>query len=529
MVAIEMKSRLNRRQVVSGAIAGVLGSQVVGRGATGFGFDAEARRAETVINVFDVGAAGDGRVDDRAAIQRAINALAAIGGVVWLPAGQFRIGAPGLIMPSNAQRPITLRGDGAGGTGTYGTTLLRSGASPALTAAGTGATNDTMNHGLTVKDLTIHGGGIASTLVRLDRCAAVQFERVRLAYSGGHALHATQLLNSRFTSCLFEVSGSDESTPSVLFDSSNDLETNTVQMMGCHWEENRFTDLQLDGTPERPSVGVIVTNGKFERSNGYAVHFRHARNCVMDGAYFYTNTTFPCVYVESENQNIVSACHLTGTGQPANAYLLQLAQGGYTTIIGNTFIAAATAHIGIDSAYGTPTIVGNVHRSVAGELPVSDLRSNRSGLIHTPASMGFGDGASHVEFRINGASGGQKQLKFESSGIERWYVRANADSESGANSGSNFEIGAADDQGGDLGVAIGINRADGAVRIMNALQHEGSTLGFFGAPPQGVTAPYSALNAADRRSFDTTNATTSELADVLGTLIADLKNYGLLR
>lgn len=491
--------------------------------------EAEAARKSTVINVLDLGATGNGRTDDRAPIQMAINSLATTGGVVWLPTGQYRIGSPGLVMPRNAQRPVTLSGDSVGGTGTYGTTLRRDGAYAVLTATGTGATNDTMNHGLMVRDLTVDGGNIASTLVRLDRCSAVQFERVRLAYSGSHALHATQLLNSRFTNCLFEVSGTADSVAAVLFDASTELETNTVQMVGCHWEENHFTDLLLDGTPDRPSVGVIVSNGKFERSRGYAIHFRKARNCVIDGAYLYTNTSYPCMYVESDNPNIISACHMAGAGEPTNAYLLHLAHGGFTTVIGNTFTAAAVAHIQVDSGYGTPTIVGNIHRPLRGEMPVQDERANRTGLVQTTTSMVVGDGASHVDLRINGTAGGQKQLKFESNGVERWYVRANAAPETGLNAGSDFEIGATDDGGADRGVALGITRIDGTVRIANTLQHQGSALGFLGASPTGPAAPYAIANDVDTRSIDPTTATTIDLANILATLIRDLQRYGLLR
>ncbi|MDZ7778305.1 MAG: glycosyl hydrolase family 28-related protein [Bacteroidales bacterium] len=53
------------------------------------------------LNVMDFGGTGDGVTDDAAAIQSAIDAIGAQGGVVYLPGGEFLIQSP-LTLPSRA-------------------------------------------------------------------------------------------------------------------------------------------------------------------------------------------------------------------------------------------------------------------------------------------------------------------------------------------------------------------------------------------------------------------------------------------
>lgn len=53
-------------------------------------------------------------------------------------------------------------------------------------------------------------------------------------------------------------------------------------------------------------------------------------------------------------------------------------------------------------------------------------------------------------------------------------------------------------------------------------------VGFLGATPVGRTSAYSPTNVTTDRSYDADATTLDELADVVGTLIADLKLFGLL-
>lgn len=60
------------------------------------------------------------------------------------------------------------------------------------------------------------------------------------------------------------------------------------------------------------------------------------------------------------------------------------------------------------------------------------------------------------------------------------------------------------------------------------LKHNGSTLGFYGATPVAKSSAYTPSNVTTDRSYDANATTLDEVADVLGTLIADLQNVGLI-
>lgn len=69
----------------------------------------------------------------------------------------------------------------------------------------------------------------------------------------------------------------------------------------------------------------------------------------------------------------------------------------------------------------------------------------------------------------------------------------------------------------------------GEVEIDGALNHDGSTVGFFGVTPAARAAAYNVTNLVTDRSYNANATTVAELADVLGTLIADLRTYGLVQ
>lgn len=56
----------------------------------------------------------------------------------------------------------------------------------------------------------------------------------------------------------------------------------------------------------------------------------------------------------------------------------------------------------------------------------------------------------------------------------------------------------------------------------------GGSVGFYGATPVAKSSAYSTTNVTTDRSFNANSTSVDQLADVLGTLIADLKNMGLI-
>lgn len=69
----------------------------------------------------------------------------------------------------------------------------------------------------------------------------------------------------------------------------------------------------------------------------------------------------------------------------------------------------------------------------------------------------------------------------------------------------------------------------GAATIGGNLDHDGSNIGFFGVAPAARAAAYTPTNVTTDRSYDADTVLVAELADVVGTLIADLQTYGLLQ
>ena len=336
-------------------------------------------------NVKDYGAVGDGVTDDRVAVQAAINAAAAAtyGGVVLFPPGDFLISSPGLTTPSNQQTPIVLRGSGQGNNAPL-SQLKRNGAYTLLTASGTGATNPTINQDLRVHDLTFDGASQAATLIRLDRCAGVLFQNVRLKGSARKALHGSQIWNSRFVSCLFETSGDNGTTsPAVHIDGYTGAgATNTVHFSTCHWEGNAYDDLQLDAADTSSRcTGVIVTNSKWEGNTaGNHVHFKKAQDCAVVGGISNSNggSTAPNILQDDGVLNTISGLTCIGT---SNTYLVQLTGGAYFSITGCGFLGGSSAHVRLDSGFGQANVVGNSHQTLTTEANVSDARTTKTGTI----------------------------------------------------------------------------------------------------------------------------------------------------
>lgn len=69
---------------------------------------------------------------------------------------------------------------------------------------------------------------------------------------------------------------------------------------------------------------------------------------------------------------------------------------------------------------------------------------------------------------------------------------------------------------------------DGTVEIEGDINHDGSNVGFYGTAPAAQSAAHTPTNVSTDRAYDANATTLSEIADVLGTLIADLQATGLI-
>lgn len=76
--------------------------------------------------------------------------------------------------------------------------------------------------------------------------------------------------------------------------------------------------------------------------------------------------------------------------------------------------------------------------------------------------------------------------------------------------------------------ANSLNYLQGSLEIDGALNHDGSTVGFYGVTPVARSSTYTVTNGTTDRTYDADATTVNELADVVGTLIADLKATGII-
>jgi hypothetical protein len=83
--------------------------------------------------------------------------------------------------------------------------------------------------------------------------------------------------------------------------------------------------------------------------------------------------------------------------------------------------------------------------------------------------------------------------------------------------------------GNGSGQVFRVDGATGNTQIEGALDHNGTTVGFFGVTPAVRPSAYTVTNLATDRAYDANATTTAELADVLGTLIADLRTLGIVQ
>jgi hypothetical protein len=79
------------------------------------------------------------------------------------------------------------------------------------------------------------------------------------------------------------------------------------------------------------------------------------------------------------------------------------------------------------------------------------------------------------------------------------------------------------------GVANYAIKVDAGLTSVIDFEHTGTLLGFYGTAPIVQTAAYTITNVTPDRAYDANVTTLDEIADVLGTLIADLTAYGLLQ
>lgn len=172
---------------------------------------------------------------------------------------------------------------------------------------------------------------------------------------------------------------------------------------------------------------------------------------------------------------------------------------------GGTVFSAGT---NIDDA-NTPTVVYGLGFDSGTSVPnrLDDLKLNENLFV------GEGTQAEDRILHIAAPSGQVRDTRFYSgdpdvSGTLRWILRVNNTGETGSNAGSNLELIARDDTGGNLGAYLTVERSDGTTRFF------GDKMGFFGAVEAGQqVAPASLTDNSGGTKDDTVEAVSGSGAD----------------
>lgn len=160
-------------------------------------------KSTLVVNVKDFGALGNNTGDDAPAINTAVTALGAAGGVLYFPPGDYRLGSSTVI---NLAAPITVMGSGPGAT------TIR------LSSAFSGASGITVSSDdCVITDIQIRGGsttttsnpaahGVTATGVTSFRVLNSTFQwingyAIRAIGTAGATLHGGMVDNVKIQSC----------------------------------------------------------------------------------------------------------------------------------------------------------------------------------------------------------------------------------------------------------------------------------------------------------------------------------------
>ena len=300
------------------------------------------------------GAKGDGTTDDRAAIQAAIDALPSRGGVVYFPAGNYKVNASGGVgLDLSAKDSVTLIGEFGVSfnetLGTRGTCITAGSASMVLLKCDGGAS---------VKQFgpRVRGINFGSDLAN---CKLVRYEMVN---------------HWGFEDCTFSGSGSN------LIAIELDIPSTDHPSGDNNWnflERCRFSFASGVGTGARAinalECGFFAHNCVFNLETGMigirAIKAQglHLVNCYFTGG---TSTTGHAIYSEGGFHDYIG-CHFENITAGANASIKLVEPGGALPyqgrshkIIGCTFASGATA-IDVGAGVVETLIVGNVYATSA--------------------------------------------------------------------------------------------------------------------------------------------------------------------
>ena len=226
------------RRLLLAAGATAAAAALVG-GGTGGGRPAQAAVSDAddphvAVDVRRIGARGDGRTDDTAAFQKALDLAAKVRGRVVVPAGAYlldTVSIPMLVKVQGLGADISRYGSGTSG----GVNLRHLPTSTAPMVVVTGP-------GTTLEGLTLQGNGSSAPLLRVDNGFESRFDRVHLANVAGTALLAQRVNNAFWSDVFINNCGTETDAAMVVKSPPAELSLTNSNTFTC-------VDLTIEGGP----------------------------------------------------------------------------------------------------------------------------------------------------------------------------------------------------------------------------------------------------------------------------------------
>ncbi len=265
------------------------------------------------------------------------------------------------------------------------------------------------------------------------------------------------------------------------------------------------------GSPGTDSMEAHVTDVKVHDCENHGIYWHGPHDSVWEGIISYSNgedtaaSTANFHIAPNGNALIAKGCHAWGatTDRAWNI------DGSGCHLIGCTGEGSATEQVLITR--NDVCIIGGAFFAAGGGAIGIHLNTVAGCQIHTHV-LNCTSGA--IKFTADSGSHMIDILSYQTSGA---VVNGTP------SSGNEMRIVV---NGGGTGSVV---RHQGTTTITGSLDHDGTTVGFFGVTPAVRPSAYTATNVTTDRSYDADTVLVAELADVVGTLIADLRTLGIVQ
>lgn len=341
---INGESLLGSGNIVVAAGGGdmILASTQTVTGAKTFNANTLLDKGSMVFNVKAYGAVGDDTNDDTAEIQAAIDAAAAVGGVVWFPAGTYKISASLKLYNATPTPDVPYSGitlAGAGATETKGTIIKQYTTGADIIHGLNNATNSVQLTRVTIRDLCLVFGGTATNSgngIYLQEVAAdgPSFEAMNLTNimvvgcggAGKYGFNFESMITSTVTNCIALVCANgfffNGSVSGIWSSVSTSVVLSNCYANGCTGIGYRLlncTYMALNSCACDYETGATGTGYLIDNSNcitmtgcgcelagtftGAMYKFNGAGNCAMYNSYGYGNDDIAC-YITGSSYGI---------------------------------------------------------------------------------------------------------------------------------------------------------------------------------------------------------------------------------